>query len=288
LEKLWKRNILKLYNDLLKNYFDVLSDADKNIFNERLLTKENLRDAILKFNSQQTDLISIINPEKLEFKIINKLCKVQSIYQDDNIYVLLSIPFVKKQEPFDLIHLHSVPAMIVNVFSYINVDNIQIAVNKQHPNAYTVMKNVNENCKKFKEIFYCNNMNQMFVNNENDCISQILKFNTFGRSSFTNINAICEVRIFKSTRPILIKMKNHQSYIISTPFTINAIFKGTDNSFNKYITIDVGSHIIQSDGSGVIEIENSILEFIDNTNEIILVNNKYHGEYFHTSLPKKD
>jgi hypothetical protein len=274
-------NIKHHYYSRYEEIFDILHEAREGKLSGRLMTVKEFKSVIksikLKYNLQH-----IINTEEINFGEICSLSDV-SLFEENNVnYVVISLPLTTESvSKFDLVKLIPIPKIGQNNLVYsVKLNADFFAINTKDKKQIHHLKTL-KNCKEFKNIHVCYEMNDFF-NGEEDCISQIID-NNGEVNEFGQLNS-CNLIFLKSIEPFVLKLHQKNSYIMVSHNITYAIYSDRKNSRESVVKIFPGSTIIHSNDAGTLKFSGGELIFSTDTKEIMKYENKFSFRFYNYNI----
>ncbi|KAG5676444.1 hypothetical protein PVAND_006281 [Polypedilum vanderplanki] len=243
-----KENMIKHLSKLLESVKDTLKSIEKlneiittrksKEFLENFITISELENLIASIKLREgTSLPFEIN--ELTFDLMKSLFKFKVTYVNNVIYVSMLIPLKdKNSNDFDLQRIFSVPMIENDTLTYIipSSDYILISGNGAIFSPVDI-----ENCNKYDEIYYCENIHDIFRKEHacflNDANETDEKAKVFSHCKFGNVT-------FDGFKVENLPMKNALLVITNTEKTLTAEKIGTREKGS--IKLTKGSHMLRS------------------------------------------
>jgi hypothetical protein len=183
-----------------------LNDANNNIFTSNIYPLDEIIGHMksVTLENNQKWIVDLVNPD---LGVLKHLTRVNAITdKDDNIYYILSIPFVT--EKLEMLEIHNVPKLQDNKIFYIDVDSKFIATDAKRSKYSDIRDSYINKCVEAGEVKYCEIIS-VFRTDE-DCILALLNKKT------SKIHELCTFRLGGLGKSTIIEQVNKQSVIITT------------------------------------------------------------------------
>lgn len=190
----------------IRDLHQSLIDLQSNVMNTRIVTFDNIIDALKKLPLKDESITFPIDLQNPDYETLRKLTKYVVMIQNDDLIIVYSVP-LREDTLGKVQKFYSIPTIEEDVAKFLDLTNNYV-ISDKNLNKYVdwTRELFNENCIKIDSIFYCKGLNVM-SKEQDSCTYKVLV------GFLSNIEEICGIRLLRLHKTLLIKTEEINKYL---------------------------------------------------------------------------
>lgn len=243
-------------NNKIRDIHQTIIDLQSDVFNSKIITSKTIGEALKQIKIPDELQTWPVNLDDPDLTILREISKYAVLLIDNKLIIVYTIPLreigIGKIQKF-----YAIPKLNGNIASFLNISTNYI-ISDKNLNKFLEWNQIQlqENCVKIENTFYCKNMNVM--NREfTTCTYKLIT------GLLNELKRACGVKVLKLENTTLIKTNDDNKYIALSPVDLygNLIFN--DETILLHF---IGTQILEINQQAKLRLQNLEFDFFAGNN----------------------